>query len=70
MLLLERLDTVKLTMIIIFIMFNDLMSHPYNRYFKSDDDIVYIHPGTFRKMIEGKNSCECFMHFANTVTII
>ena len=49
-------------------MFNDLTRHPYNRYFKSDDDIVYIHPGTFRKMIEGKNSCECFMHFANTVT--
>lgn len=49
-------------------MFNDLMRGPYNRYFKSDDDIVYVHPGTFRKMIEGKNSCECFMHFANTVT--
>ena len=48
--------------------FDDLMKHPYNRYFKSDDDIVYVHPGTFRKMIEEKNSCECFMHFANIVT--
>ena len=48
--------------------FDDLMKHPYNRYFKSDDDIVYVHPGTFRKLIEEKNSCECFMHFANIVT--
>ena len=48
--------------------FDDLMKHPYNRYFKSDDDIVYVHLDTFRKIIEGKNSCECFMHFANTVT--
>ena len=48
--------------------FDDLMKHPYNRYFKSDDDIVYVHPGTFRKLIEEKNSCECFLHFANIVT--
>ena len=48
--------------------FEDLMKHPYNRYFKADDDIVYIHPGTFRIMIERKNSCQCFMHFANIVT--
>jgi hypothetical protein len=39
-----------------------------NRYFKMDDDIVYIHPGTFKNMIESKNSHLCFLHFANTVT--
>ena len=40
----------------------------FNRYFKMDDDIVYIHPGTFENMIRSKNSHLCFLHFANTVT--
>ena len=50
------------------IMFDGLMKHPYNRYLKSDADIVYVHPNAFRLMVERKNSCECFMHFANIVT--
>ena len=49
-------------------LFSDLLKNSSNRYFKMDDDIVYIHPGTFGKMIESKNSDCCFMHFANTVT--
>ena len=41
-----------------------------NRYFKMNDDIVYIHPATFRNMIQSKNSelCCCFLHSANIVT--
>eukprot|EP00731_Ephydatia_muelleri_P004810 Em0002g986a len=26
---------------------NGIIRHPCNRYFKVDDDVVYIHPGTF-----------------------
>ena len=47
--------------------FSDFTSDK-NRYFKIDDDIVYIHSGTFRKMIESKNSNCCFVHFANIVS--
>ena len=39
-----------------------------NRFFKMDDDIVYIHPGTFSKMIESKNSACCNLHFGNIVS--
>ena len=40
-----------------------------NRYFKMDDNIVYIHPATFRNMIQSKNSELCFfLHSANIVT--
>ena len=49
-------------------MFDGLMKYPYNRYLKSDDDIVYVHPNAFRLMIERKNSRDCFMHFANIIT--
>ena len=48
--------------------FSAIVKNSSNRFFKVDDDIVYIHRGTFRKMIEGKNSNCCFLHFANTVT--
>ena len=49
-------------------MFSEMIVNSSNRYFKIDDDIVYIHPGTFRKMIESKNSECCFMHFGNIVS--
>ena len=45
-----------------------IASRSSNKYFKMDDDIVYIHPGTFKNMIESKNSSQCFLHFANIVT--
>ena len=49
-------------------MFAEMNTNCSNRYFKMDDDVVYIHPGTFKNMIESKNSHQCFIHFANTVT--
>ena len=48
--------------------FAQIVTKSSNRFFKIDDDIVYIHPGTFKNMIESKNSSQCFMHFANIVT--
>ena len=48
-------------------LFSRLIEHPYDKYFKLDNDIVYIHPGTFKHMIENKNSSHCLMHFANIV---
>ena len=45
--------------------FSDIIKNSSNRFFKMDDDIVYIHPGTFRNMIVNKNSDCCFLHFAN-----
>ena len=45
--------------------FEGIIQHPYDKYFKLDDDIVYIHPGAFRTMIEKQNSSQCFMHFFN-----
>ena len=48
--------------------FAELMQKSSNRYFKIDDDIVYIHPATFKSMIERKNSQQCFLHSANIVT--
>ena len=49
-------------------LFAELMLNTSNRYFKIDDDIVYIHPGTFKNMLETKNSRCCFLHFANTIS--
>ena len=49
-------------------MFAELMQKSSNRYFKIDDDIVYIHPATFKSMVERKNSQQCFLHSANIVT--
>ena len=48
--------------------FAEMNSNCSNRYFKMDDDVVYIHPGTFTNMTESKNSHQCFIHFANIVT--
>ena len=45
--------------------FSGIIEHPYNKYFKLDDDIVYIHPGAFRTMIEKQNSSQCCIHFFN-----
>ena len=36
--------------------FAEMMQNSSNRYFKIDDDIVYIHPATFKNIIESKNS--------------
>ena len=48
--------------------FSEITKNSSNRFFKMDDDIVYIHPGTFRKMIESKNSECCLLHFGNIVS--
>ena len=48
--------------------FAELVQNSSNRYFKIDDDIVYIHRGTFRSMLDAKNSRCCLLHFANTVS--
>ena len=48
--------------------FSELIGNSSNRYFKIDDDIVYIHPGTFEKMINSKNSDCCFIHFGNIIS--
>ena len=45
--------------------FPHIIKNSSNRFFKMDDDIVYIHPGTFRNMVANKNSDCCFLHFAN-----
>ena len=45
--------------------FSGIVRHPYNKYFKLDDDVVYIHPGAFETMIEKQNTSKCFMHFFN-----
>ena len=49
-------------------LFPEIIANNSNKYFKMDDDIVYIHPGTFKNMIKSKNSQICFLHFANVVT--
>ncbi|XP_038050136.1 uncharacterized protein LOC119723512 isoform X2 [Patiria miniata] len=43
----------------------EIVKYPERKYFKMDDDIVYIHPGAFRQLIEQQNTSECFLHFAN-----
>ena len=48
--------------------FAEMMQKSSNRYFKIDDDIVYIHPGTFKFIIEHKNSHQCYLHSANIVS--
>ena len=45
--------------------FSQIVVHPYNKYFKLDDDVVYIHPGAFKTMIEKQNTSKCFIHFFN-----
>lgn len=45
--------------------FSEIIKHPYDKYFKLDDDVVYIHPGAFQALVQNKNSSKCFMHFFN-----
>lgn len=45
--------------------FSEIVLQPYNKYFKLDDDVVYIHPGAFTAMIQRKNASQCFIHFFN-----
>ena len=41
-----------------------LFMNPQNRYFKFDDDIVYIHPEAFKNII-AKSSPDCEIHYFN-----
>ena len=44
----------------------DVINNPTNRYFKIDDDVIYIHPGTFENMIISDNAnAHCTIRFAN-----
>ena len=43
----------------------DILRNPTNRYFKIDDDVIYIHPGTFENMISRNNNTSCTIRFAN-----
>ena len=49
-----------------YIFFNHLTRYPYDRFFKMDDDVVYIRPGAFNLVLEKKDPSRCFMHFMNT----
>ena len=43
----------------------EMLWNPLNRYFKLDDDVVYIHPEAFSNMIKLKRS-DCAVHYFNT----
>ena len=43
----------------------DVLRNPKNKYFKVDDDVIYIHPGTFESMIKSNNSTPCTLKFGN-----
>ena len=43
----------------------DILRNPSNRYFKVDDDVIYIQPGTFENMISRNNNTSCTIRFAN-----
>ena len=43
----------------------DILRNPNHIYFKVDDDVVYIHPGTFEGMIRRNNSTPCTIQFGN-----
>jgi len=45
--------------------FSHLNDFPNDRFFKFDDDVVYIRPRSFNYVIDQKNSSKCFMHFFN-----
>ena len=49
-----------------YIFFNHLTRYPYDRFFKFDDDIVYIRPGAFNLVLEKKDPSRCFIHLMNT----
>lgn len=44
---------------------NGIIRHPCNRYFKVDDDVVYIHPGTFENILSRDHGETCSLRFAN-----
>ena len=44
----------------------DVLRNPNDRYFKVDDDVIYIHPRTFENMISEDSSSACTLRFANT----
>ena len=43
----------------------DMAYHSCNRYFKIDDDVVYIHPGTFENVLSREDGERCVVRFAN-----
>ena len=45
--------------------FSHLIQFPYDRFFKFDDDVVYIRPRAFNYVVNTKDSSRCFMHFFN-----
>ena len=45
--------------------FSHLTRFPYDRFFKFDDDIVYVQPRAFNHVLQKKDSSKCFMHFFN-----
>ena len=45
--------------------FSHLNKFPNDRFFKFDDDVVYIRPRAFNYVVNTKNSSRCFMHFFN-----
>ena len=45
--------------------YSHLNNFPNDRFFKFDDDIVYIRPRAFNYVVDTKNSSRCFMHFFN-----
>ena len=42
----------------------DVIENPCNKHFKLDDDVVYIHPGTFESLINREDDV-CTIRFAN-----
>ena len=45
--------------------FSHLNNFPNDKFFKFDDDIVYVRPRAFNYLVEAKDSSRCFMHFFN-----
>lgn len=43
----------------------DVLKNPNNRYFKIDDDVIYIHPGTFESMIRREKNTPCTVRLGN-----
>ena len=48
-----------------YVMFEEISRHPFDKYFKIDDDVVYIHKNTFENMVRYKDPTRCTVHFAN-----
>ena len=51
-----------------YVVFQRLLRNPSDVYFKMDDDIIYLHRNVFGRMINNKNTSECFLHFGNIVS--